>query len=445
MAGKYDVVVVGAGLAGLSAAKTAGENGLKVALVERQEDITQVKRSCSQMLIPLNEEYLGDRMIYCSKSKLIRFLKNGLSIRYDGPHRNVYGIDIYSFGGQMMKIGNAVEGRKRGDAARISASTIKSQLFKNMLEDAESAGVEVFPGVSIDDVKKTKDGVSVSGGGKTFAGTFVIGADGANSRLAQRLGYNKDRKYYSSMVVNGYYMKGLKVPDPNTVYYMVGQFKAAPVLCALVPRPAEKEHTAVFISLDVRVDLKAYHDFVVAETAQAPWFEGREEELALTSNNNMWSTILDPFKDNVLLVGDAIWCQESENSGALLSGGKAAHAVTLALLDGKPNREGVSSYLEWWKDAFVDRYPRDLIMANYLLGAVLTNEEADTLFRHTNETMPGSILPYTLPGYLGEAVGKAAPGVQGENPDVLAKLGRLQQETPDQILAEAASAGTPNR
>ena len=36
----YDVVVVGAGPAGLMAAKTAGENGLNVALLERKESIT---------------------------------------------------------------------------------------------------------------------------------------------------------------------------------------------------------------------------------------------------------------------------------------------------------------------------------------------------------------------------------------------------------------------
>ena len=35
----YDMIVVGAGPAGLMAAKTAGENGLHVALLERKEHI----------------------------------------------------------------------------------------------------------------------------------------------------------------------------------------------------------------------------------------------------------------------------------------------------------------------------------------------------------------------------------------------------------------------
>jgi digeranylgeranylglycerophospholipid reductase len=47
MAIKYDLIIVGAGPAGLMAAKTAGEEGLKVAVLERKNDITKVRRCCA--------------------------------------------------------------------------------------------------------------------------------------------------------------------------------------------------------------------------------------------------------------------------------------------------------------------------------------------------------------------------------------------------------------
>jgi len=60
MAKVYDVIVVGAGIAGLLAAKTAGENGLEVALLEKKADPTQLVRACGQTLISMNEYYFGN-------------------------------------------------------------------------------------------------------------------------------------------------------------------------------------------------------------------------------------------------------------------------------------------------------------------------------------------------------------------------------------------------
>ncbi len=45
MAKEYDLIVVGAGPAGLMAARTAGEYGLKVALIERKSIITDINRA----------------------------------------------------------------------------------------------------------------------------------------------------------------------------------------------------------------------------------------------------------------------------------------------------------------------------------------------------------------------------------------------------------------
>jgi flavin-dependent dehydrogenase len=42
----YDLIVVGAGPAGLMAARTAAENGLSIALLERKTDIPKMLSFC---------------------------------------------------------------------------------------------------------------------------------------------------------------------------------------------------------------------------------------------------------------------------------------------------------------------------------------------------------------------------------------------------------------
>ena len=46
---KYDLIVVGGGPGGLMAAKTAAEDGLKVVLIERKRNITEINRACAQI------------------------------------------------------------------------------------------------------------------------------------------------------------------------------------------------------------------------------------------------------------------------------------------------------------------------------------------------------------------------------------------------------------
>jgi len=446
MAEKYDVVVVGAGFAGLMAAKTAGEVGLKTALIEMKHDITAQRRADTQMILPMGDDFLDDRIIFNGKTGLMSFAHNGLSFKYDGPYRDIYAFHLYSVDGNCLRFGMANEQKKFGDRGRIALALDKSKAFASLLNQVKAAGVEVFAGTAVKDIKKTDGAVNVIAHDKIFSGTFCIAADGANSRIAQALGFNKDRGYYSSMNVLGYYMKNLKVPDPDTVYYVIAQYENTGVITALVPRPYDNEHAVVFICLDCRVDLFKFYEYFTRET-KLPWFKGAEAKLINSSCGNMWSTIEKPFKDNVLLVGDTIWCQESENFGALLSGGKAAMAIAYALDEGKSNEEGVTSYLEFWDKHFFNspHYKRDQIMGNYMLGAILKNEEIDYLFSKLNMVLKASIHPYTLFGELGQALGGVVPDIQKEMPQVLAGLGRMQQESPADILKDAASAGFPNR
>ena len=57
----YDVTIVGAGPAGLMAAKRAAKHGLKVILIEKRKDIANVTRACCQHFI-MDEDYEKEGM-----------------------------------------------------------------------------------------------------------------------------------------------------------------------------------------------------------------------------------------------------------------------------------------------------------------------------------------------------------------------------------------------
>ena len=93
---KYDLVIVGAGPAGLMAAKTAGENGLKTAILERKTNPAEITRACAMMFAIESDYYFAERMYYNEKNKKMIFPVNGFTVDYDGPKRNFYSMHFYS-------------------------------------------------------------------------------------------------------------------------------------------------------------------------------------------------------------------------------------------------------------------------------------------------------------------------------------------------------------
>ena len=99
MTKSFDLAVVGAGPAGLMAAKAAAEKGLSVVLLERNKAINPIKRGCGMVLLPLNEPYFGEEKIYLDRNKdKIQFCSNGFSVKYE-----VRAVSAHKLAEQVLK------------------------------------------------------------------------------------------------------------------------------------------------------------------------------------------------------------------------------------------------------------------------------------------------------------------------------------------------------
>ena len=423
MAKKYDVIVVGAGPAGFLAAKAAGENGFEVALLEKRTDPTQLTRACGQTLVSMNEPYFGNIVGYNARDKRMFFPGDGFSFKYDGPYQNLYCLHMYAPSGHLVEMGDLNERRAMGDRGRVGIAFDKEVLSRCFMEEVGACGVDVFPGINVQNVTTTADGVTAEGSGQSFEGRYLIAADGVNSRVAEVMGFNKDRYYYCNLYALHYYMSGMEPPASNVIIISNAYMKDGVASFFIFPRPTEGNHQVAVITLNPRLDLEATLNYVMTEAFCAPWFKNAKKMKALSAVCNCYKPILEPYKDRVLLTGDVGSTQELEITGAMASGWKAGQAVSTAIQEENLGLEvtGTAQYINWWKDAYINYYDHEIYMKglarSYMLG---TEEATNYFFGLINEKLPAVWNPYSSP--TGEIMKKILPILQQERPDILQKL-----------------------
>jgi flavin-dependent dehydrogenase len=283
----------------------------------------------------------------------------------------------------------------------------------------------------------------VVGNDNRFSATFAIAADGCNSRLTEQLGFNQERKFYGTLVVAGLEMEGVELPEEHFPIFILN-YVPGPSVFFLCNRTTAGRSILLTLSFDPELEYGKAMDYLTQHSPFTPWFKKAKKVSSVSAVENCYSPINEPFKDNTILTGDAAWCQEAENMGSIMCGWKAAHSVTYALLEGKPNREGILSYLEWWKKSFLEHYDHTIYLRNFLFPYALDESATNYIFSLIKETLPGTLDAYLIPQVVGEAIGKVMAQIMEEKPEIAPKLQRFGNASLEELMAELKEKGFPS-
>ncbi len=445
MSKRYDLVIVGAGPAGLQAARAAGEQGLDVIVLEKKQDPRVLQRACLQTLDSANEYMHHDLYLANKRDGRLGFPAHGFSTRYDGVFKNLYAWQMYTPNGHLVQSGDPPVQRAKGDAGAISVALDKEVLIQSMIADAEAVGVKVMGGVNVKDVTQTADSVTVMAEGQEFEGRYLIAADGVSSVVAQRLGLNRDRYHYFTLRAVSYYVTGVKLPDDDTVITSLGYLPEGAIYIYLAPLPmTDGEVLNVMpISADPRVNLKDAYAHFLRRDYFADWFRNSKVVRTVGGACAAYEPIPEVVHGRVLLAGDVGSTQELEITGALISGHLAGSCVALARREavlGIP-ASALEPYARWWREDYIGHYNHEEYLKAWALPYTFDSEaELDYVFGLIKEPFAPAFNPYTMPQHMGQAIKKIVPTLQKERPDLLEKLGRTKRPTRD-IFAGVSRTG----
>jgi electron transfer flavoprotein-quinone oxidoreductase len=170
---KFDVIIVGAGLAGSAAALKLAQAGLEVVLIERGPYPGAKNLSGGVLYGPILHDLVPN---YWEEAPIERYITNDRVVFM--TEQASFNID---FKNQIFK-----------EPPYNAISVLRGKFDRWLAEKAEEAGAMLVPGIKVDRViVEDNRAVGIVAGDEEMRSDVVILADGANSFLAEQLGLRK--------------------------------------------------------------------------------------------------------------------------------------------------------------------------------------------------------------------------------------------------------------
>jgi flavin-dependent dehydrogenase len=261
--------------------------------------------------------------------------------------------------------------------------------------------------------------------------------------VAKKLGFNDERFFYCTLIGFGYEVEGAEPEYPLTLKTLMDP-EHRDVFHFMTPRAASDNFVVFSGGFDPRKNYDSIVNRLLSTGRYASWFRKARKVETVCFAENVYTPIAEPYRDNCLLVGDAAWCQEIEITGAILSGFRAASAVTVALADGKINREGVEGYLQWWKKSVYGLYDHRDYLRPFTMPLMMTKEEISYLFS-LFPVLPSTLHAYKAVELLGAGIQSIIPRIAQERPELLGKIQKFATTPLEYSFVNFAKNCFPNR
>jgi flavin-dependent dehydrogenase len=436
---EYDVVVVGAGPAGLTAAQTIGESGKSVLLVDIKKNIEKIYRSCCSNLII--EEGTHKESVYYKDGR-IYFKENNFSVPYTGKIMPLKNSIKVAPGGTPLKVsGKSPEGD-------VALSFEKEVLMSDLYQQVKAiSNVEIVLETLAIKAVKTEDGVIVTlrnkGEEVEVKGKIAVAADGVNSKIVQSLGLNESRrKFFAQFVVVSLHMENVNCPYPDSWVTFVGKghTRAKMGQLYMCPKPHNGQTEPPIYELTLGMPVVPKASYVVEEELKhfisegrfSSWFKDMKVVDTRAATLNFYTPLIDPVEGRVVVVGDAAAFIETYIQGAIMYGYQAGNAINKFLETGA----GLEDYASSWGESFEYNDPEEIKLATQGFGLhVLSDDDLDYLFKLTEgDENKGFVNEFSDPITARNALMRNIDTVRKERPELAKTMEKFGEVSVEEAL-----------